>query len=122
MSARPLIVDLDLEGAELLIDALQNAPELVTEAAWRASRRAARVLRPSIETVTPVDTGYLVSNTVVAVANAFTVQYENVTRYAEHVEARTGYVERGLELARGEVDLIYEQAFDDLARDFGSGR
>lgn len=122
MTARPLVVSIDIEGLDLLADALLNAPERVTEAAWKASRQAARLLRPAIFTVTPVDTGYLQSLTQVTVVDAFTVTYENITPYAPHVEARTGYVETGVERVIGNVEAVYESAFDELARTFGSGQ
>lgn len=112
---------MDIEGLDLLADALINAPERVTEAAWTASRRAARLLRPAIWTTTPVRTGYLQSNTEIMVADAFTVRYENITPYAPYVEARTGYVETGVERVMADVEAVYEHAFDDLAAMFGSG-
>lgn len=122
MTFRPFTMDLELEGAELLADALLNAPELVTDAAWRAGEGAARLLRPSIARFTPVDTGYLVSNGDVVVVDAFTVQYENITPYAGYVTAYVPYVELGRQAVAGDIDAIYERAFDDLAETFGSGR
>jgi hypothetical protein len=121
MTSRPLVVSIESEGLDLLQDALLNAPERVTAATWKASRRAAQLLRPSIALVTPVDTGYLQSNTQVMVADAFTVQYENITPYAPYVEARTGYVETGVERVIGNVEAIYEQAITELAASFGTG-
>lgn len=122
VSNRPLVMSLDIEGAELLADALLNAPESVIAAAWEAGQASARLLRPSIARFTPVDTGYLQGNTDVVVADAFTVQYENITPYASYVEAYDPFVEQGTEAVAGEIDAIYERAFDDLAGTFGSGQ
>lgn len=113
---------LDLEGADLLADALINAPASVIDAAWDAGEASARVLRRSIARFTNVDTGYLVSNGEVVVMDAFTIQYENLTPYAVYVNAEYQFVEQGTDAARSEVDTIYEAAYDAVASTFGSGR
>lgn len=122
VSNRPFVMTMDIEGAELLADALQNAPESVIAAAWEAGEASARILRPSIERFTNVDTGYMVGNTDVAVFDGFTVQYENVTPYAPRVNADFHFVEKGTEAVASQIDAIYDAAFDALAARFGSGR
>lgn len=121
MSNRSLQVDIDIENLDLLADALLNAPAAVTAAAEDAGREAIAVLGPSIDAVTNVDTGYLVSNNVVFLAGPLSVMFENITPYAVFVNNRYQFVQRGVANVEFQVEAIYEQAFTDLAENFARG-
>jgi hypothetical protein len=122
LSSRPLSVEIEIEGLSLLGDALQNAPQTVDRALEDANREALGILGPAVDAFTRVDTGFMVSNNEFTVEGMFTVMYTNWTPYVGIWEARDRFVEAGVESVQGEVEEIYEDAMDDVARTFAGGR
>jgi hypothetical protein len=111
---------IEIVGLERLQKALDDAPEAVDVALSIAADDAIAVLGPSIDSFTPVRTGLLRSQNELFEVPGFRVLYSNFTPYAVFVNASQQFLERGVEAARSEVEDVYEQAIDELARDFGS--
>lgn len=122
MSNGRLNIDLDIEGLELLSDALQNAPETVTREAERAGRQALPIIRDSIGDETPWRTGFLFRSEGTSLEGPFNIVFTASADYAQIVNARQGFVERGFGLVEGEVELLYESALDRVAATFRRGR
>ena len=95
--------------------ALSDAPETMADALDVASDQAAGILDETISAVTPVRTGFLRSqNQLIPVSN-FTVSYSNFTPYASYVDARRGFVARGVERGERAVERVYERAVEQAA-------
>lgn len=122
MSARPLVVSIDIEGLDLLADALLNAPATVAHAADLAGRAAIPVLRRYITEHTHEVSGDLKRAHQFWMEGYFEIKYANDMPYAQYEEDYHGFYRTGVDAARSEVDAIYEAAYDDVARDFGSGQ
>lgn len=122
MSNQPLSVSIEIEGLELLSQALINAPETVNAALSDAGQQAIGILGPAVDSFTHVDTGFLLSNNEFSLESVFDVRFANFTPYASFQEADNQFVTRGVESVQDEVEQVYELAMDQVAIHFGSGR
>lgn len=122
MSNAPVSIEIEIENLELLSQALINAPETVNAALGDAGQEAIEILGPAVDRVTRVDTGFMQSNNEFRLESVFNVLYSNFTPYAGIWEARDQFVERGVESVQDEVEQVYEDAMDQVAAQFGSGR
>jgi hypothetical protein len=122
VSTGSLRFDLDFEGLELLADAYANGPETVYRETVEAGREAGPVIGNAIAVETPVDTGWLLQNEDVHLEGAFNIIFSDPVEYAEMVNRRDPFVDRGLAEAEPAVDAIYERALDRVAQSFAHGQ
>lgn len=114
MTGRPLRLDIEVENLDLALDFLQNAPEAVSEVLEETGHEAIGIVGPAVDALTNVDTGFLLSNNSFSVESHFTLMYANFTPYANFVNSRFRFVERGVESVRDELEALYDEAITEL--------
>lgn len=122
MSNAPIQFEVEIENLDLLRDALYNAPETVTRALEEAGQDAIDVLSASVDETTHEISGDLRRANDFRMDGSFSIVYSNFMSYASFEEARHGTTAEGIAAVQGEVEQVYEDAMDDVAQQFGSGR
>lgn len=111
-----LNVAVQIDGLDTLVEAFQNWPELVIEAADAAGQEARSVILQAIQAHTPVRSGFLRNSEDVALVDHFTLQAEATANYASFVHARVPFLELGEHDVAAEVEAIYDRALDRVAQ------